>query len=81
MSRQSCALGLQRRHVHPKAVGIVRDNGDHDAYLDVAEDSSPNYPRRIADMCRPQNENNLEVGAGTGGLSHWQYGNRGETCW
>ena len=53
----------------------MRDNGDHDAYLDVAEDSSPNYLRWIADMCRPHLGNRvLEVGAGTGSITE-QYAN------
>jgi hypothetical protein len=30
------------RYVHPKAVGVRHDDSDHNANVDIAEDSAPN---------------------------------------
>lgn len=58
------------RYLHPKAVGMVNDEADHDANLDVAEDSAPNYLQWIADRCGPHlGRTVLEVGAGTGSIT------------
>ena len=67
-------------YVHPKAVGIVRDNGDHDAYLDVAEDSSPNYLRWIADMSARISETASSRSERAWSLSPSNT-RTGETCW
>jgi 2-polyprenyl-3-methyl-5-hydroxy-6-metoxy-1,4-benzoquinol methylase len=62
--------GPASRYVHPKAADLVNEDGDHDANLDVAEDSSPNYLRWIADRVRPHlGARVLEVGAGTGSIT------------
>jgi SAM-dependent methyltransferase len=62
--------GPAARYVNPKAEGLVNEEGDHDANLDVAEESSPNYLRWIADRCRPHlGKRVLEVGAGTGSIT------------
>ena len=62
--------GPAARYVNPKAEGLVNEDGDHDANLDVAEESSPNYLRWIADRCRPHlGKRVLEVGAGTGSIT------------
>ena len=62
--------GPAARYVNPKAEGLVNEDGDHDANLDVAEESSPNYLQWIADRCRPHlGKRVLEVGAGTGSIT------------
>ena len=49
---------------------MVSDDAAHDANLDVAEDSSPNYLQWIADRCHPHlGRTVLEVGAGTGSIT------------
>jgi SAM-dependent methyltransferase len=56
------------RYVHPRAV--LDTEGDHDKALDVASESSPNYLRWIADLCRPHlGHRVLEVGAGIGSIT------------
>jgi 2-polyprenyl-3-methyl-5-hydroxy-6-metoxy-1,4-benzoquinol methylase len=68
--RATLRPGPAARYVHPKAEGIVNEEGDHDANLDVAEDSAPNYLRWIADRCEPHlGRRVLEVGAGTGSIT------------
>jgi SAM-dependent methyltransferase len=58
------------RYVHPKAQGLVHDEGDHNANLDVAEESAQNYLSWIADLCRPHlGRRVLDVGAGTGSIT------------
>jgi SAM-dependent methyltransferase len=58
------------RFVHPKARNRPSGSGEHDANLDVAEDSGPNYLGWIADMCRPfLGDRVLDVGAGTGSIT------------
>jgi SAM-dependent methyltransferase len=62
--------GPAERYVHPKAVGLVNAEADHNANVDVAEDSAPNYLTWIADRCRPHlGQRVLEVGAGTGSIT------------
>lgn len=62
--------GPAARYVNPKALGIVNEDGDHDAGIDVAEENSPNYLRWIADRVRPHlGQTVLEVGAGTGSIT------------
>jgi SAM-dependent methyltransferase len=62
--------GPAARYVNPKAEGIVNEDGDHDAGIDVAEENSPNYLHWIADRVRPHlGQSVLEVGAGTGSIT------------
>jgi SAM-dependent methyltransferase len=62
--------GPAARYVNPKAEGIVNEDGDHDANIDVAEENSPNYLRWIADRVRAHlGQSVLEVGAGTGSIT------------
>jgi 2-polyprenyl-3-methyl-5-hydroxy-6-metoxy-1,4-benzoquinol methylase len=57
-------------YIHPKAAGVVGEQSEHDAYLDVAEENAPNYLRWIADLCRPHlGARVLDVGAGTGAIT------------
>jgi hypothetical protein len=39
------------RYIHPKAAGLLEEEGDHDADLDVASESAPNYLSWVADLC------------------------------
>jgi 2-polyprenyl-3-methyl-5-hydroxy-6-metoxy-1,4-benzoquinol methylase len=56
--------------VNPRAEGIINADSDHNANVDVAEESSPNYLRWIADRVRPHlGQTVLEVGAGTGSIT------------
>jgi SAM-dependent methyltransferase len=62
--------GPATRYVNPEAEGIVNEDGDHDAGIDVAEENSPNYLAWIADRVRPHlGRAVLEVGAGTGSIT------------
>jgi len=65
------------RYIHPDSVGPDNDDADHDANLDVAEESSPNYLQWIADRCAPHlGQRVLEVGAGTGSITERYAGGR-----
>jgi 2-polyprenyl-3-methyl-5-hydroxy-6-metoxy-1,4-benzoquinol methylase len=56
------------RYMHPQAP--TEAEGDHARALDVAVDSSPNYLRWIADLCRPHlGASVLEVGSGVGSIT------------
>jgi SAM-dependent methyltransferase len=58
------------RYIHPKAITLSEGEGDHDAGLDTASESAPNYLRWIADLCRPHlGQSVLEVGAGIGSIT------------
>ncbi len=58
------------RYVHPKALAMPAETGDHDHNLDVANESSPNYLRWIADMIEPHlGRRVLELGAGIGSIT------------
>lgn len=62
--------GPGARFVHPRAQSAPDADGEHDAALDVADDSSPNYLRWIADLVSPHlGESVLEVGAGIGSIT------------
>jgi 2-polyprenyl-3-methyl-5-hydroxy-6-metoxy-1,4-benzoquinol methylase len=51
-------------------MGLVNAEADHNANIDVAEDSAPNYLEWIAARCRPHlGQRVLEVGAGTGSIT------------
>ena len=55
------------RYRHPKALAAPAESGEHDANLDVAGESSPNYLRWIADLIEPRlGRSVLELGAGIG---------------
>jgi 2-polyprenyl-3-methyl-5-hydroxy-6-metoxy-1,4-benzoquinol methylase len=58
------------RYIHPKAVALLDQEGDHDADLDVASESAPNYLSWVADLCRLRlGHRVLEVGAGLGAIT------------
>ena len=58
------------RYVHPKALATPAETGEHDHNLDVADESSPNYLRWIADMIEPHlGRRVLELGAGIGSIT------------
>jgi SAM-dependent methyltransferase len=58
------------RYIHPKAVRLLDQEGDHDADLDVASDSAPNYLSWVAELCQPHlGQRVLEVGAGIGAIT------------
>ncbi|MFZ1994821.1 MAG: class I SAM-dependent methyltransferase [Solirubrobacteraceae bacterium] len=58
------------RYIHPKAAGLLEEEGDHDADLDVASESAPNYLSWVADLCRERlGHRVLEVGAGLGAIT------------
>jgi SAM-dependent methyltransferase len=58
------------RYVHPKAVGLLEQEGDHDADLDVSGDSAPNYLSWVTDLCSEHlGHRVLEVGAGLGAIT------------
>jgi 2-polyprenyl-3-methyl-5-hydroxy-6-metoxy-1,4-benzoquinol methylase len=58
------------RYVHPKALAQPAETGEHDHNLDVADDSSPNYLRWIADLIEPHlGRRVLELGAGIGSIT------------
>jgi precorrin-6B methylase 2 len=78
MTRKLSAQGIQlalrpqpaTRFVHPKAQGLVHEESEHSANIDIAEDSAPNYLRWIADLCRPHlGRRVIDVGAGTGSVT------------
>jgi len=58
------------RYIHPRAVALVDQEGDHDADLDLASESAPNYLSWVAELCRPHlGHRVLEVGAGLGAIT------------
>jgi len=58
------------RYVHPKALAAPAEAGEHDHNLDVADESSPNYLRWIADLIEPHlGRRVLELGAGIGSIT------------
>ena len=58
------------RYIHPKAVALVNQEGDHDADLDLAGESASNYLTWVAELCRPHlGYRVLEVGAGLGAIT------------
>jgi SAM-dependent methyltransferase len=61
------------RYIHPRAAS---DGGAHDANLDVAGDSAPNYLGWVAEQCMPHlGRRVLEVGAGIGAITaRYQHG-------
>lgn len=57
-------------YIHPKAVALLDQEGDHDADLDVSGDSAPNYLSWVSDLCRAYlGHRVLEVGAGLGAIT------------
>ena len=62
--------GPAARYIHPKAVSLLHQEGDHDADLDVSGENAPNYLSWVADTCRPYlGHRVLEVGAGLGAIT------------
>jgi 2-polyprenyl-3-methyl-5-hydroxy-6-metoxy-1,4-benzoquinol methylase len=62
--------GPASRYIHPKAMGLVHADSDHDLNLDVTDENAPNYLRWIADEIRRHlGPRVLEVGAGTGSIT------------
>ena len=58
------------RYIHPKAVSLLDQEGDHDLDLDVSGENAPNYLSWVADTCRPHlGYRVLEVGAGLGAIT------------
>jgi SAM-dependent methyltransferase len=58
------------RYIHPRAVALLGQEGDHDADLDVASESAPNYLSWVADLCVAHlGHRVLEVGAGLGAIT------------
>jgi 2-polyprenyl-3-methyl-5-hydroxy-6-metoxy-1,4-benzoquinol methylase len=58
------------RYIHPKALATPAEAGEHDHNLDVADESSPNYLRWIADLIEPHlGRRVLELGAGIGSIT------------
>jgi SAM-dependent methyltransferase len=58
------------RYIHPKAAALVDQEGDHDADLDLASESAPNYLSWVAELCRVHlGHRVLEVGAGLGAIT------------
>ncbi len=58
------------RYVHPKAVELLDQEGAHDADLDIASESAPNYLSWITSLCEPYlGRRVLEVGAGLGSIT------------
>jgi SAM-dependent methyltransferase len=57
-------------YIHPKAAALLDHEGDHDADLDVASESAPNYLSWVTDLCRVRlGHRVLEVGAGLGAIT------------
>lgn len=57
-------------YVHPKSLAACGLVGEHDANLDVAHETSPNYLQWIADLLRPYlGQSVLELGAGIGSIT------------
>src|SRR3954452_6364469 len=62
--------GPAARYVHPKAAGLLDEEGDHDADLDITSESAANYLSWIASLCEPHlGRRVLEVGAGLGSIT------------
>lgn len=60
------------RYVHPRALAQPAESGEHDHNLDVADDSSPNYLRWIAELIEPHlGRRVLELGAGIGSITRF----------
>ena len=58
------------RYIHPKALATPAEAGEHDHNLDVADESSPNYLRWVADLIEPHlGRRVLELGAGIGSIT------------
>jgi SAM-dependent methyltransferase len=58
------------RYIHPRALANPAEEGKHAHQLDVADDSSPNYKRWIAELIDPHlGHRVLELGAGTGAVT------------
>jgi 2-polyprenyl-3-methyl-5-hydroxy-6-metoxy-1,4-benzoquinol methylase len=58
------------RFVHPKATELAPQAADHNANVDIAEDSAPHYLQWIADLCRPHlGQRVIDIGAGTGSVT------------
>ncbi len=58
------------RYIHPKAAVLLAQEGDHDADLDLASESTPNYLSWVAELCRLHlGHRVLEVGAGLGAIT------------
>jgi SAM-dependent methyltransferase len=64
------------RYIHPKAVDLVDQEGDHDADLVVTSESAPNYVSWVAEICAVHlGHRVLEVGAGLGVMTaHYEQG-------
>jgi SAM-dependent methyltransferase len=64
------------RYIHPKAAGLLEQEGDHDADLDVSGESAPNYLSWVTGLCSEHlGHRVLEVGAGLGAItSRYQKG-------
>lgn len=64
------------RYVHPKAVALLTQEGDHDADLDISSESAANYLSWIAELCSAHlGHRVLEAGAGLGAMtSRYQQG-------
>jgi SAM-dependent methyltransferase len=62
--------GPAARYIHPKAVSLLDEEGQHDADLDISGENAPNYLSWVADTCRPfLGHRVLEVGAGLGAIT------------
>lgn len=62
--------GPAGRYIHPKAVALVDQEGDHDADLEVTSESAPNYISWIAELCGHYlGHRVLEMGAGLGTIT------------
>lgn len=58
------------RYIHPKAAGLLEQEGDHDADLELSGDSAPNYLSWVAELCGAHlGQRVLEVGAGLGAIT------------
>lgn len=58
------------RYVHPRALDVPSQTGEHDANLDVADESAPNYLRWVSELISPHlGQSVLELGAGTGSIT------------
>lgn len=58
------------RYIHPNAVALLEQEGDHDADLELSGESAPNYLSWVAELCRVHlGHRVLEVGAGLGAIT------------
>src|SRR5215203_4902569 len=62
--------GPAARYIHPKAAGLLEQEGDHDADLEIASESASNYLSWVTSLCEPYlGRRVLEVGAGLGSIA------------